>query len=415
MSDNKQHAFLSPSSALKWVNCPGAKAAEAFNPPQGGFKYADEGTAAHFLASETLTQKDGDIWKVPLDWQRKRSISVGDNGAKWYVEPDDPRTHLYITPEMADFVQHYVSTLYGCAADGGVLLVEQALSLEPITGEKNAFGTADAVILKDGELQIHDLKYGMRRVEAKNNYQLLVYAAAAVEEYGMLYPIDKVTVAIHQPRITDGHSSWTLTVKELESWVEGIKFAAVNALGAAEYESLEALHAQGLLKPGEHCSNGYCAARATCPALKDLVITTTDSSPVPELLDNAELAATVKKIPTIIDWCKEVQGLLESKVLNGEVVPGYKAVVGRAGDRKWSDEKVVEDLLKSMKINHDVIYKKSLNSPTAIEKAAKEGNVGPRQWPKLKEHIVREPGELKVVPESDKRPAVEVEDPLNLF
>ncbi|MEQ1742740.1 MAG: DUF2800 domain-containing protein, partial [Candidatus Nitrotoga sp.] len=72
-----------------------------------------------------------------------------------------------------------------------------------------------------------------------------------------------------------------------------------------------------------------------------------------------------------------------------------------------SDEEVTE-LLKSMRIKHDVMYDYKLASPTTLEKQLKAGAIGPRQWPKLQDMIVRSEGSLKLVVESDKRPAVQV-------
>lgn len=47
------HAKFSPSSAEKWMTCPGSIAMEE-GLPDSSSAFADEGTAAHFLASESL-------------------------------------------------------------------------------------------------------------------------------------------------------------------------------------------------------------------------------------------------------------------------------------------------------------------------------------------------------------------------
>ena len=47
------HAKLSPSSADRWMVCPGSTVLEA-GKPDSSSDFADEGTAAHFLAATCL-------------------------------------------------------------------------------------------------------------------------------------------------------------------------------------------------------------------------------------------------------------------------------------------------------------------------------------------------------------------------
>ena len=96
---------------------------------------------------------------------------------------------------------------------------------------------------------------------------------------------------------------------------------------------------------------------------------------------------------------------------NGRDVPGFKVVAGRAGNRKWSNAAEVEATLKSMGLNNDEMYEKSLITPTTAEKLAKARVIGPRQWPKLKDMIVRGDGKPTVVKADDPRPALTVASP----
>jgi RecB family exonuclease len=49
-----------------------------------------------------------------------------------------------------------------------------------IVGQLEQFGTADAIVVGDGELTIVDLKTGFRPVDATNNTQLMTYALGAL-------------------------------------------------------------------------------------------------------------------------------------------------------------------------------------------------------------------------------------------
>jgi hypothetical protein len=81
-------------------------------------------------------------------------------------------------------------------------------------------------------------------------------------------------------------------------------------------------------------------------------------------------------------------------------------VQGKKGNRQWSNAEDAEALLKSMRIKHDQMYDYKLASPTSLEKLAKAGEIGPRQWPKIAELITQSEGSPSVAPVSDKRPAL---------
>lgn len=408
---SNKHAALSPSSALKWFNCPGSARMEQLAGKESGvnFKYADEGTAAHFLASEAL--EDG-LYKIPQAWQ-KRSISVSEDGAKWYVEPDDPRSHLYVTPEMVENVNTYLTELNYYKGEEGLLRTEFQLSIEFITGETEAVGTADAVIIRGDQLQIHDLKYGRTEVEAEENLQLLLYAIAAYDEFRVFENIQSVVMVIHQPRL-ESVSEWTVEVTTLMEWLGRLQEAASYATEALKKETVSEV--TGYLTIGPHCNKGYCKAAAVCPVLNGLVESTvgevlvTDGKicGIDDVFNLADLGKKAERIPLLLYWTQAVTERLNTEVLNGSEVPGFKVVMGRKGNRKWDDETIVEQELKSMKIGVDTIYAKKLNSPTILEKAAQAGDIGPRQWTKIKEHVYQEPAQLTVVPESDKRQAIKV-------
>lgn len=156
------HAKKSPSAAVRWMTCSGSNVlSEGIEDPGSG--YAAEGTAAHELAERILKGADG------KDLIGKKA----ENGIEF-------------TADMLTEVLKYVTTVRDLVAStGGTLLVEQRLSIEHLTGEADAHGTSDCVILADSELIVGDLKFGRgERVDAEENHQLMIYALAALEKFG---------------------------------------------------------------------------------------------------------------------------------------------------------------------------------------------------------------------------------------
>ena len=415
------HAKLSPSGADRWMRCPGSVVlSEGIE--DTGSSYADEGTAAHFLAAWCLTHnvdtKDfvGKVIAVLPDGTASFTFGDGAGGRLFTVDDD-----------MARYVQGYLASVRR-QAEGGVLLAEQKVPLSTYTGEADATGSADAIVVThDGELQVHDLKYGAgKAVIAEGNNQLRMYALGAVEALEMAYDFNSVRVFIHQPRIFPEASEWAGSLADLEAFGAEVRAAASNVGVAQEAtqeiinNGVEAEWGAMFLNPGEsQCQ--WCLAKATCPALSAFVAETVgaefedlDAATVTASVAEAspdDLSVKMSAAPLIEQWIKAVRAKVESDLLAGVAVPGYKLVQGKLGNRQWADIDQAEALLKSMRLKVAEMYDLKLISPTSAEKllAPVEGGkpaIGPKQWKKVQEIIVRKEGGLSVAPASDKREAV---------
>jgi hypothetical protein len=345
--------------------------------------YAEEGTLAH-AAAECILRDD----KAGLD-AVKRKILAGN------FDPE--------IPEKVRKYTDYVTALRDSVH--GELFVEQRLALTAITGEEGARGTSDAVILAPGELYVVDLKYGQGdKIDAPENPQLLIYAAAAYQAFSFA-DIERVTVAIVQPRL-DHVSEWALDLADLLARADDVrkKAAAVLAMKDASPEAWE-------YHPGlKTCK--YCKARSSCRALAAACLSAAgveilEKSKTPRLVA-AEIGKILEALPMIEKWGDTMRETAIAELTAGRDVPGWKLVAGRAGPRKWADEaaeKAAEKMLTGWKIPASSRYTKKLISPTGAESLRKGGMITSEQFAELMPLITRTPAAPALAPADDKRPA----------
>lgn len=440
------HAFFAPSGAPAAMLC-NLKPWREKEFPDMGNDASDEGTAAHFLLEQCLTQQN-----EAKAFQGLR-IKVENGNAEFHTSGAYP-----VGLDMIHEIQKTLDVIYSLA-DGATVYPEQVLSIEFITGEEGATGTSDTVIIKGDTAIIADLKYGRGvQVFAEGNEQLLIYGASSVADFDALGEIENVELHILQPRLNH-FDVWKLSVAEMNERIEVIRQTAAKILAGPE--GLTAV-------PGDkQCK--FCKASATCPERTDFtlqLITDTftdldkgfikvempqaekllaqafDVKPAaityhawqqeesgdiigehftvkkPNIRPSLEAAeaklpdASDERLATLMDaadmiegFAKAVRAEVERRLLTGKFTDArYKLVEGRQGARSWTSEEEAEAALKAMRLKVDQMYDFKLISPTTAEKVLKEAN--PRKWNKLQPLIGRSDGKPSVAPASDKRPAL---------
>ena len=373
----KQHAVLSPSAAARWINCPGSVRLSEQMPPEPSSPFADEGTMAHSVAELKLLREIGEISDKEYGDRFSALISTDQEGY-WCGEMD----------EATDFYLGLViERLLGAGPDGE-LMVEQRLDLG--AWAKGSFGTADAVVIGNGVLEVIDFKYGKGiRVDAVQNPQLRLYALGTADLFDGAYDFEAVRMTIVQPRL-DHVSTDMLTLKGLRDWGKNtVKPAAKEAAGKDARTAC-----------GDWCR--WCPAKAVCRtrAEAQLELTRMDFKQ-PDLLTDEEIGDVLAQAEELQRWVADVQAYALQGVLDGKHFDGWKLVEGRSV-RKYTDDLKVAQALNAAGWEDAMIYERKLLGLTAMEKL-----VGKKQLAEVLGDLITKPaGKPVLVPETDKREAI---------
>lgn len=409
----RKHALLSPSSASQWLKCHAAPAAQ-LNCPDQTSPYAAEGTRKHTAGElvlrhrceslQDLLDDEGYLFDAPVE-VFPRQYQLDESGERIFCDDD----FILQVDAYARAVRTYQPY--------GALFLEQRLPIGSLTGEDGAEGTADAVIVGEDEITIIDAKFGRLPVRPERNTQLMMYWLAATEHFALMGEFTKGRLVISQPSISLQPLEWTFErIQEPEGDDDGeaaeelrqeITIASRHALtliaSAAEGQTLNELHAltPRAFSPGEVTCQ-WCRAKAKCPAYEAFVKSVVDDGQ-PGFTD---LASKGRYAQFVIDWGEAVLKDIAREVLAGNTVPGFKAVLGREGNRQWADENVAERYLKqSIRLKDSNMYSRKLISPTRALMLVTDSELKTR---KLEAMIVRKPAQLCVVKDEDPRQQIPV-------
>lgn len=369
------HAILSASSSHRWLHClPSARLELEFENTNG--EAAKEGTAAHALSEHKL--------KKALRIRSKRPTSEYDS------DEMEECTDAYV-----DFIMEQVELARKSCTDP-IVLIEQRLDFSCYVPD--GFGTGDCVIISDDRLHIVDFKYGMGvLVDAEDNPQMKLYALGALEIYDSLYDIKEISMTIFQPR-RENVSTWTVPVEELKAWAE----EELKPKAAKAYQG------EGEYMPGSWCT--FCRASSRCRARADENLKLAQMEfKMPPLLTDSEIEEVLTILPDLIKWANEITAYATDAAVNhGKEWHGFKVVEGRSV-RKYKDENAVAE--KAVISGYKDIYRKSLIPMTEMQKL-----MGKTKFEEILGNLIyKPPGKPTLVPNSDKRPAMNVADAKNEF
>ena len=303
------HSIIAPSSAFRWVPCPGSVLLEACFPNEKT-EASTEGDLAHEVAAEML----------------RTCLKMG-------TRPADHRSHFgEHSDETFDGVALYVEDVLRVARSTHTFVVhiEEPVKCHRVHAE--SFGTPDAWLFDVASKTLHvwDFKFGRLKVEAFENWQLVNYIAGILDEVGDDRLV-KVEIAIVQPRNYEPGAPvrrWSTAVGALCDMFADLRTSAEDALGDAP-----------TVATGPHCR--YCRGRHDCEAARRVALVEFEhhGEPLPqgmtleqlgrelELLERAAEAVAYRKTG--------VEAALEAAIRKGDPVPGWTLKEGR-GSTVWT-------------------------------------------------------------------------------
>lgn len=374
----KKHALLGASSSARWLVCTPSARLEAMFPDEQS-PYAAEGTIAHDLAESILRHKLEGKKAPKLDGYSTEMVEA----IKRYV----------------DICEEKVNEARARSSDAEAMIEAR---LDFSRWVPDGFGTGDMVIVADGILEVIDLKYGKGvPVSAIENTQMRLYALGAYDVNEFLYDVKSVRMTIVQPRL-DSVSTDEMALEELLDWGEEIKPIAQRAFNG-----------EGDCTPCDYCN--FCKARHTCRALADTCLTAfyKDGGKLNQLLTDSEVSDILAMKDLITKWIKGVYDFAYEKALSGEKQwPGYKLVEGTSRRTITDPDAAAKTLLDNGYKEEDIYKPRELEGITNLQKVL--GKKGVTEY--LEAYIDKPEGKPTLVPDSDKRPAINtVETMMNEF
>lgn len=380
------HSPLSASSAYAWIACAQyLKMLQAF--PDEDSKYAAAGTLAHAIAEF----KARTYFLEPTSKRAYNAKLKKLQQDPAYDSEMDAATDIYLD-ELKEQALSFKEKPF--------IAMEQRVEYSEYAPD--GFGTADCIMIGEGRIHVNDYKNGSGvPVAAEWNAQMMLYALGALQTFRPIYgdAIKTARLTIIQPH-AGGVKSWEISVEELEKWGrETVIPAAQRALAGTDPAT-----------PGAHCR--FCRGKARCrERIKDVLSLeqygcATPAGKVPPApegpyITDEEVADALIRGETLVSWYNSLKDYALDACMRGRTIPGFKAVEGRSL-RAWTDTDVAMRTLQERGIAEAVLYERKPVTVAALEKV-----VGKKAYAEtVADLVTTPPGKPTLVPESDKRPAI---------
>lgn len=358
-----QHSFLPPSGAAAWSRCAMWPKMNA-QYPQGDSPESLEGTAAHWVLSETIAHR------TPAE------NTLAPNG-------------IMVTGEMLDGAELACEAMWN-RPSLGQWHVEETVKIPSI--HPDCFGTPDvwAYSVGNAHLEIVDYKFGHGFVDEYFNAQGLLYMLGILEtlKFQVSNPLlVTVSFTIVQPRCFYRGApvrTHNYTVRDAADYIVKLENAAQLAMRPAPRATTNV-----------ECD--HCPGRHACSALQEAAYSDAEfaNDRQPHDLSPGAAALELRMLERAYDRLgARVEGLRELTLANlraGKRVPHYRAEPGR-GRVQWNA--TPEQIITIGQLLGKDLSKPGVVTPVQAKKIGIDDSV-------ISAYSAITPGSLKLIPENN--------------
>lgn len=401
------HSVYGPSSASRWIRCPASVHHQDGSREPG--PEALRGSAMHYVAEHCLVSQV----TVSDEYTKKLMTPSDFIGELIDVDGDEvmfTENEVMFTEEMSGTVDEYLEYVQDLIRQfpDAVVSVEKQVSLEWFgAAYADVRGTADLIIdEKFGVLTVVDFKTGAGISVNPDSAQIKLYAIEAAGE--LLETYEEIRCVIIQPNDKFGevYKEAVFAPEELLQWLTDEVIPAVE----------DSLSDNPTYNPSETACR-WCDYAGKCPAQNNFALALADEQfsdfevcePVnpddPSTIDADRMSYLLEQSKFIKNWIEAVEFIALARMDKGERIPGYKLIETEARWKWTSDVDIEKELYDKVKLKKKDILKVTVKTPKQIL------GVAPAiKYPLIEKLIIKPKGGLKIVPDDDKRQAVETEE-----
>lgn len=406
MATPKAHAVVTASGFDRWSHCTAAPRYEEQFPDGETTVYAAEGTLAHAVCelygrkkfsglttrkfnSELKKLKENELWNDEMI--KTAEFYVDFLAEKVSEYPTNPHVSFEVRVDLSDYIPE-------------------------------GFGTCDCIMIGGDTLRITDYKHGKGvAVSSVGNGQMRLYALGALKMFYPIYgdTIKRVCTAIVQPRITEEITEEWIPVDDLRAWGEA----------EAKPKAQAAYFGMGTFCAGDWCR--FCKGKAECRARAEyyagfsqyteaipegrltdaerysIARHDTEGFKTPDVLSDAEIGELLVQAEGLAAWYADLQDYARDAILAGRVIPGWKVVEGKLGDRKFKDADKALEIMRGEGYEDAVLFDRKPKTLAQLEKLA-----GKARFAELMNGLItRAPGKPNLAAADDPRPAYSAPGP----
>jgi hypothetical protein len=185
----------------------------------------------------------------------------------------------------------------------------------------------------------------------------------------------------------DNVSTYVISKEDLYRWADEVLKPTADLAFAGN----------GNFPCGEWCC--FCKAKYDCRARAEANLELAKYEfKLPPLLEDEEIEEILTRVDDLVTWASDIKEYALQQALSGKEWSGWKLVEGRS-NRRYTDEVVVANVVS--KAGFDP-YEQKILGITAMQKL-----LGKSRFDELLASYIEKPqGKPTLVPESDKRPAM---------